>query len=119
MSLLTSQMSDFTIIDKRTVSDDMGGYSTEWTDGATIKAVAVKDSSLQARVAEKQGVVGMYTITTERPNMLQYHDVIRREEDGTIFRVLSNGKDKKTPSTAGLNMRQVLAEEWTLTDEQI
>lgn len=117
MSLLTSQMVDFTIIDKRTISDGMGGYDTQWTDGATIKAVAVKDSSLQARVAEKQGVVGMYTITTERPNILQFHDVLRREEDGTIFRVLSDGKDNKTPMSAGLNMRQVLAEEWVLTDE--
>lgn len=116
MSLLSDAMESFTIIDKHTTSDGMGGYDTEWVDGATIQAVAVKDASLQARVAEKQGVTGIYTITTEKQINLQFHDILRRESDKKIFRVTSNGDDKATPKSASLNMRQVSAEEWALTD---
>lgn len=116
MSLLSEAMEDFTIIDKRTTSDGMGGYDTEWTDGAPIKAVAVKNTSLQAQIAEKDGVTGIYTITTEKNINLQFHDVLRRESDKKTFRVTSNGDDKATPASANLNMRQVSAEEWALTD---
>jgi hypothetical protein len=45
---------------------------------------------------------------------LQYHDIFRRVEDGKIFRVTSDGDDKKTPESATLNMREVTAEEWSL-----
>jgi hypothetical protein len=38
--------------------------------------------------------------------------VFRRESDGKIFRVTSDGDDKKTPPSAGLDMRQVTAEEF-------
>ena len=114
MSLLSEQMEDFVIIDKRTVADGYGGYKTEWTDGAPIVATAVLDTSMEARIGEKQGVTALYTITTGRNINLQYHDVIRRLSDSKVFRISSDGDDKKTPLSAGLNMRQVTAEEWSL-----
>ena len=46
---------------------------------------------------------------------LQYHDVVRRQRDGKIFRITSDGDDNHTPAAATLNMRQVTAEEWELT----
>jgi hypothetical protein len=60
-------------------------------------------------------VTGLYTITTAKNINLQFHDVFRRDEDQKVFRVTSDGDDKHTPDSAGLNMRQVSAEEWTLT----
>ena len=118
MSLLSEAMTACTMIDKKTVADGYGGYVIEWTDGAPFDAAIVMDSSMQAKIAEKQGVTSLYTITTTKALNLQYHDVFRREEDGKIFRVTSNGDDKKTPVSATLNMRQVSAEEWSLTDGQ-
>jgi len=118
MSLLSDAMTACTMIDKKTVADGYGGYVIEWTDGAPFDAAIVMDSSMQAKIAEKQGVTSLYTITTTKALNLQYHDVFRREEDGKIFRVTSNGNDKKTPASATLNMRQVSAEEWSLTDGQ-
>lgn len=114
MSLLTQAMTDFTIINRQTVDDGYGGYTNVWTDGATIKAAAVLDNSIQARVAEKDGVTAVYTIITPKAVNLQYHDVLRRESDKKIFRVLSDGDDKRTPKTASLDMRSVGAEEWEL-----
>lgn len=114
MSLLHEAMEQCTMLDKRTVPDGRGGYESYWVDGASISAAIVFDSSMEARRAEAQGVTAMYTVTTGRNVNLQYHDVFRREADGKIFRVTSDGDDKHTPDSAGLNMRQVTAEEWAL-----
>lgn len=116
MSLLSEAMTDCIMYDKHTVADGYGGYTIEWIKGAEFQAAIVLDNSMQARVAEKQGVTELYTITTTKALNLQYHDVFKRVEDGKIFRVTSDGDDKKTPRSAGLNMRQVSAEEWSLTD---
>lgn len=116
MSLLSEQMTECVILDKTTSPDGYGGIITTWNDGASFFAAVVLDTSIEARVAEKQGVTALYTITTERSVNLQYHDVFRRLEDGKVFRVTSDGDDKKTPMSASLNMRQVSAEEWNLVD---
>ena len=69
------------------------------------------DTSIEARVADAQGVTSRYTVTTRRAMTLEYHDVFRRVRDGKIFRVTSDGDDKFTPSSTSLDMRQVTAEE--------
>ena len=114
MSLLHDSMDTCTILDKHTAADGYGGYTTTWEDGAEFQAAIVLDTSMQARTAEKAGVTALYTVTTRKAMNLQYHDVFRRDADGKIFRVTSDGDDKKTPAGAGLDMRQVSAEEWTL-----
>ena len=102
------------MIDRTTAPDGYGGIESVWVDGATFQAAIVLDSSMQARIAAVQGVSSLYTITTNKNLNLQYHDVFRRKRDNKIFRVTSNGDDKKTPDSASLNMRQVSAEEWRL-----
>ena len=118
MSLLSDAMENCIMLDKRTQSDGYGGYITSWVEGAEFQAAIVLDNSMQARMAERQGVTALYTITTNKSLNLQYHDVFKRLEDNKIFRVTSDGDDKKTPKSANLNMRQVSAEEWDLTDGQ-
>ena len=115
MSLLSEAMESCVLQDKLTSPDGFGGFYSRWQDGANFRAAIVLDSSVQARVAAVQGVTALYTVTTERNVNLQYHDVFKRASDGKIFRVTSDGDDKKTPMSAGLNMRQVSAEEWSLT----
>lgn len=117
MSLLSDAMENCTMMDKVTTADGYGGYIISWKEGAEFQAAIVLDSSMQARIGEQQGVTALYTITTNKNINLQYHDVLRRESDGKVFRVTSDGDDKHTPKSAGLNMRQVSAEEWVLTDE--
>ena len=114
MSLLTDAMETFVMLDKTTTPDGYGGFISTWTEGATFSAAATYDTSIQARVAEVQGVTNLYTITTGKAINLQYHDVVKRLSDNKIFRVTSDGDDKKTPATATLNMRQVTAEEFVL-----
>ena len=115
MSLLTSAMEDVVMLEKKRVPDGEGGFTTAWADGVRFKAAISFDSSMQARTAEKQGVTSLYTVTTSRALTLEYHDIFRRISDGKIFRVTSDGDDKYTPKSATLDMRQVTAEEYTLT----
>ena len=115
MSLLLEAFEKLTMIDKTSIPDGRGGMETVWKDGASFEGAIVLDSSMQARTAEQAGVTSLYTVTTSRAINLQFHDVFRRESDGKIFRVTSDGDDKKTPSSATLDMRQVSAEEWRLT----
>lgn len=117
MSLLDEQMETCIMMDRTTVDDGYGGYVSTWTEGASFQAAIVLDTSMQSRVAEKQGVTALYTVTTQKNMNLQYHDIFKRLSDGKVFRVTSDGDDKKTPKSAGLNMRQVSAEEWVLTGE--
>lgn len=116
MSLLTEAFEPCVMLDRHTTPDGYGGITRTWEDGAQFRAAIVFDSSMAARAANVQGVTGLYTITTGRNINLQYHDVFRRESDGKIFRVTSDGDDKKTPQSASLDMRQVNAEEWEVTD---
>ena len=114
MSLLTEQMEPCVMLDRATAADGYGGFTSTYTDGATINAAIVLDESIQARAAAVQGVTALYTVTTVKAVNLQYHDVFRRVSDNKVFRVTSDGDDKKTPPSASLNMRQVSAEEWEL-----
>ena len=114
MSLLSEAMGVCTMLDKVTVADGYGGYTSVYLPGATFEAAIAFNSSMEARIADKQGVSSLYTVITNKALTLEYHDVFRREDDGKIFRVTSDGDDQYTPTSAGLNMRAVTAEEWSL-----
>lgn len=118
MSLLSQAMESCVMLDKTTANDGYGGVKTTWAEGAQFQAAAVLDNSIEARMAEKQGVTALYTITTGRGINLQYHDVFRRERDSKIFRVTSDGDDKLTPASTRLDMRQVSAEEWEIPNDE-
>lgn len=114
MSLVDEFRSPVCFLEKTRVSDGEGGFVTEWKEGAKFVAAITFDTSIEARTAEKQGVTSLYTVTTEKAVLLEYHDVLKRLYDNKIFRVTSDGDDKFTPDSSSLNMRQVTAEEWSL-----
>lgn len=110
MSLLSESMENCIYIDKTTVSDGYGGVKPSWKEGAEFKAAIVFDTSMEARRAAKEGVKNLYTIVTSKGVTLMYGEIIRRESDKKIFRITSDGTDKKTPASASLDMRVVTAE---------
>ena len=111
MSLLSQAYEDVVMLEKKRISDGEGGFITEWTEGVQFQAAITFDSSMQSRIAEKQGVTRRYTITTNKSAKLEFHDVIKRLRDGKIFRVTSDGDDKQTPDVASFQFLQVTAEE--------
>lgn len=113
MSLLTQAMEDVVLMEKQRQPDGEGGFfPAVWVDGASFKAAITFNSSMEARAAEKDGVTSLYTVTVPKNAKLEYHDVIKRLEDGKVFRITSDGDDKMTPESASFQVIQVTAEEW-------
>ena len=115
MSLLESAMTECVLYDRRRVPDGEGGYVVNYVENARFMAAIVFDSSMEARAAEKSGVTSVYTVTLDKSVPIEYHDVFKRLSDGKIFRVTSDGGDKKTPPSASFQVQQVTAEEWSIT----
>lgn len=112
MSLILDAMTRCVFLERSRRPDGVGGYYVAWTEGAEFDAAITFDSSIEARTAEKNGVSSLYTVTTAIGNLLEYHDVFRRLSDGKIFRVTSDGDDRRTPAVATFALSQVSAEEW-------
>jgi hypothetical protein len=118
MSLLDNFLSETCVLmEKKRTPDGAGGWLTKWEAGAEFKAAIVMDTTMQSRIAEKEGVTSIYTVTTRKATPLSFHDVFRRESDGTIFRATSNGNDKQSPNVGTLDMCQVTAERWELPSD--
>lgn len=115
MSLIDSYTTECVLLEKSRVPDGEGGWTTAWTEGAAFSAAITVDSTLQARVAQQEGVTSVYTVTVAPGTPLDFHDVFRRSSDGKVFRVTSDSDDKKTPPVASFQVLQVSAEEWTLS----
>lgn len=111
MSLLENAMENCIYLEKTKVLDEYGGYTNSWREGVEFKCAITFDTSMQARIAEKQGVTSRYTVTTQRSMTLQYNDYFMRKKDGKLFHVTSDGDDVYTPASASLDMRQVTCEE--------
>lgn len=113
-SLLEEAYESFTVINKISAEDGLGGMTTVWTDGPVIKGTMIFDRSSQAKIAQTMGVTSVYTFTVKKNISLDYHTVVRRESDEKIFRITSNSDEEETPKGASLDMRQYSAEEWVL-----
>jgi hypothetical protein len=114
MSLLDEAFEKYTILNKIRVDDGYGGSEVTWVDGPDIYGAMVFNNSIEGKTAQAMGVTSVYTFTTRKNVVLDYHDVIKRDSDGKIFRVTSDGDDSFTPDSATLDMRQVSCEEWRL-----
>lgn len=115
VGLMNDFLEDCVLIEKTRVPDGEGGWRTSWVDGMEFQAAITYDTTIQARVAESEGMKATYTVTTESGMALDFHDVFRRKRDGQIFRVTSQGDDRKTPASASFQVSQVAAEEWSLS----
>lgn len=102
------------LMDKRRQPDGIGGYKTGWVESVPFTAAIIKNTTMEARIAEKQGVTELYTVTVDKGLALDYHDVFKRVSDGAIFRVTSNQHDNETPKVASFHFGQVTAERWEL-----
>lgn len=113
MSLLSQAMEDAVMLEKKRIPDGEGGFITDWAEGVQFKAAITFNTSMEARTAEKQGVTGMWNILVKKETRLEFHNIFKRMSDGQVFRVTSKD-DKATPKSAGLDLRLISAEEWTL-----
>lgn len=114
MSLLTQMMDECRILNHVRTDDDYGGYSDQWTEGATFRAAIAKDGSPEQKVAEQQGIAEMFTVVVDQNFSLDYHDVFKRMKDGSIFRVTSKTTDSTAHPASTVKIAKVTAERWVL-----
>lgn len=105
----------FQIWDYVTQNDGYGGFIYTYTPGATFEAVLVLDDSVNAQLAEQQGVTGVYTLTYGKELHLPWHTVFKKisgeKLNGEFFRVTSKDENA-TPNVSRLDLRNVKAEEF-------
>lgn len=114
VGLMQDFVEECVLVEKSRVPDGEGGWATRWVDGMSFEAAITHDNTLDARVAESEGMKATYTITTDKSMPLDFHDVFRRVSDGQVFRVTSDGTDRSTPKSSTFQVSQVAAEEWVL-----
>ena len=108
----TFNVLNFTIVD-----DPYGGYKKTYSIGATFDGVLHLDDSINAQLAEKDGVTGVYTLTFDKGLKLPWHTVFCIEGNtGKAYRVTSKDENS-TPNLSRLNLRQVRAEEYDISKD--
>ena len=103
------------LLEKKTVSDGFAGYETVWADGIEFQNYQALESSMEARMAEKQGVTSVYNALVKRDLPIEYHSVFRDTTTGETYRVTSDPSDKQAPKSASFDLKFFTAERWTLT----
>lgn len=93
------------LLEKKREADGEGGYLTVWTDGAEFVNYLALDSSMQARIAEKEGVTSLYSALVSKSVPLEYGDFFRDAGNGLTYRVTSNPTEKEAPQSAGTTIR--------------
>ena len=114
MRLIDQMMEECRILNRIRTDDEYGGYSEEWTAGATFQAAIIKNSTTDAQIAEKQGIAEIFTVVVQKGFELDFHDVFRRTSDNQVFRVTSNVKDSEAPAASTVPIAKVTAEKWVL-----
>ena len=109
-----SLLSDFGKIcvfkEKIRTPDGESGYYIEWTDGAEFTVYQARDTSMEARTAEKQGVTSVYSVLVDKDVPIEYGDYFKEKESGTVYRVTSNPDEKQAPKSASFTLKFFTAE---------
>ena len=114
MSLLDSMKTKCAMMDLRTVSDGLGGFTYAWAEGAEFYAVIRKDASPEVLIAQRQGLAESFTVIVDKSVSLDYHDVFKRLNDGAIFRMAGATKDSAAPGMSSVQIAKAPCERWEL-----
>jgi hypothetical protein len=90
------------------ISDGFGGTVRRWIDGDLIYVGYILNQSMEARVAEAQGIRSVYTIISHLNSELENTSVIRRIKDNAFYRITSDFNE--TPDIADVKFKQASAE---------
>ena len=115
MTLLDTMREPCVMMDKTTVSDGLGGFTTEWSEGAAFDAVIVKNNATEAVIAQQQGLSEVYTVIVDKAVTLDYHDVFKRLSDAQVFRLTSATHDNAAPEPSTIPIAKATCERWILS----
>lgn len=89
--------------------------TVKWVaDGKSFDCAIVPDESRQVTIAMAKEAEESYFIYLPIEVKLNYHDVIKRQSDGSTFRIVSNGDTRIPPVISSIKAKQLRAERWDL-----
>lgn len=111
MSLLEDFARPCVLMEKTRQPDGEGGWlPTAWAEGAEFSNYQTLDTSMQARIAEKQGVTSVYSVLVDKSVPIEYGDYFKDRETGLTYRVTSNPDEKQAPKSASFSLKYFTAE---------
>ena len=115
MSLLDDFASPCVFMEKTRTPDGAGGYLVEWKEGAEFVNYQSMDTSMESRIAEKQGVTSVYSVLVNQSVPIEYGDYFKDKNTGLVYRVTSNPEEKKSPKSATFDLKYFTSERTELT----
>lgn len=115
MSLLDDFARTCIIMDKTRKPDGEGGYITTWAEGAKFTNHQALDTSMDARIAEQQGVASVYSALVSVNVPIEYGDVFKDSQTGHYFKVTSRPEEKQAPKSASFALKYFTAERTELS----
>lgn len=115
MALIDEFATSCVLMEKQRVPDGEGGYITSWVEGIEFENYQTLDTSMEARIAEKQGVTSVYSALMKKNVPIEYGDVFKDKTTGITYRVTSNPDEKQAPKSASFDLKYFTAERWELT----
>lgn len=110
MSLLDDFGKACVLMEKSRQPDGESGYITTWSEGLEFTNYQALDTSIQARIAEKQGVTSVYSALVRSELPIEYNDYFKDKTTGLTYRVTSNPEDKVAPKSASFDLKYFTAE---------
>lgn len=110
MSLLDDFARPCVLLEKTRQPDGEGGYIVTWSEGAEFTNYQSMDTSMEARIAEKQGVTSVYSALVNKSVPVEYNDYFKDKTTGLIYRVTSNPEEKEAPKSSSFSLKYFTAE---------
>lgn len=108
--MLTDYFEPFALLEKKAEPDGLGGETVAWAYVMRFRGglthTTGEEISIGGRVTLRSGPVLLHEFDVT----LQPGDHVRRERDGTIWRVTGRSGDMRTPAFSGLQFAQVTVE---------
>lgn len=114
MSLLNDFAVPCVLMEKKRVPDGAGGWMTTWTEGAEFLNYQYRDTSMEARRAEQEGVTSLYSALVQRNLPIDYGDAFKDTNTGLTYRVTSEPDEKRAPKSSTFDLKYFTAERWAL-----
>ncbi len=100
-------MENFCRVEETWQADGLGGFTCRQTDGEKITAGAADMQESNLTIGGSRAVRQQVTLYVRKDVSIAPGDILRRERDGAVFRLVGLGED--APSD-GLPLRRVTAE---------
>lgn len=113
-TILQDFVESIVLLDETTVSDGLGGFVTEWTDGATIDVAVIQPRDTKATIAT--AIVGQQSLTiiTSTAIELKRDKYFRRKSNGKTYKFDRDNTERLAPDDSELQWRTTTAAEAAL-----